>query len=271
MNTNDLKVLIVEDNLVYATQLEAWLKPHVGEIVRCESSENGSFYVSNIQPDLIFLDNILPRINGIDVIELYKEKCPHATLILMSSVFDLTEALEAIKRGADYVWDKKREGSAEIMTILNGSVQAEKNGTSLWEFLKSQFQLFKKRDKQVISIVEDDEIFAYHMAWSIRKMTSDQEYDVICFRDLNSFRDFSNTQTSSVVFLDFYLPDGTAEEAVACINEKMPNADIIVFSSMMDFDMVIDLNLTGVTEYIIKDEHWSENLIETVRRLKLEA
>jgi response regulator of citrate/malate metabolism len=271
MNTNEIKVLIVEDNLVYATQLEAWLKPHVGEIVRCVSSENGSFYVSKIQPDLIFLDNILPRINGIDVIELYKEKSPQSTLILMSSVFDLTEALEAIKRGADYVWDKKREGSAEIMTILNGSVHAEENGTSLWEFLKSQFQRFNKQGKKVISIVEDDEIFAYHMAWSIRKMTSAQEYDVICFRDLKSFYDFSSTQASTVVFLDFYLPDGTAEEAVACINEKMTHPDIIVFSSTMDFDRVIELNLTGVTEYIIKNENWSENLLETIRRLKLEA
>lgn len=269
MKTAELKVLIVEDNLVYATQLEAWLKPHVGEILICDSSEKGSFFVSKNKPELIFLDNILPRINGIDVIELYKEKCPNATLILMSSVFDLDEALEAIKRGADYVWDKKREGSDEIMTILNGSVQADAKGISLWEYLKSQFQIFKKDNKKVISIVEDDEVFAYHMAWSLRKMTSGDEYDVMCFSDLKSFYAFSEKQRSEVVFLDFYLPDGSAEEAVTFINKAMPTSEMIVFSSLIDFDMVIDLNLKGVTEYIIKNENWSENLIETVRRLKL--
>lgn len=271
MKTAHLKALIIEDNLVYATQLEAWLKPHVSHVLICESSENANFFVAKTQPDLIFLDNILPRINGMDLIERYKEICPNATLILMSSVFDLTEALEAFTRGADYVWDKKREGSEEITTILNGSVQAEAKGIQLWEFLKTQFQPIKNHHKKVISIVEDDAIFAYHMAWSIRKMTSEQEYDVICFPDLTSFCDFSNTQASSIIFLDFYLPDGTAEDAVPCINEKMSSAEIVVFSSKLDFDSVIELNLTGVTEYILKNENWSENLSETIRRLKLEA
>lgn len=104
---SELSVLIVEDDEIYGLRLIHWIKDICSKVELAKSAEHGIFYVTSMDPDVIFLDHNLPRQSGKDVLELYRELSPKSHIYMMTGA-DIKPLLkEAIEHGAHQFLDKK--------------------------------------------------------------------------------------------------------------------------------------------------------------------
>ncbi|MFQ6094085.1 MAG: two-component system response regulator, partial [bacterium] len=59
---------------------------------------------SEMRPDLVFLDKIMPDMGGIEVLEKMKQACPLTPVVIFTAYSNLRDATQAIERGAsDYI------------------------------------------------------------------------------------------------------------------------------------------------------------------------
>lgn len=270
MKTTEVKVLIVEDELIFAKQLENWLKKKVSSVYISSNSENGSFYITQEKPDIIFLDNQLPGLNGIDVIEFYKEKSPNSILVLMSSVFNLEEISLALKKGADYVLNKRNENEHGLNSILEASVKTKSTGNPFWKIMKFISPEKSGSSKEIV-ILEDEEMFSFQLSLILNNLPSRKKHTVQRFSNTVEFTAHCEKNgIPDVLFLDYYLEEeDTGVSALNYLNARGSDCKTIILSSKVDLDIVLSLNLEGVSEFIFKDDNWQESILECANSLKL--
>ena len=269
MKATDLKVLIIEDEMMFARQLESWLKNKVSQVFISTNSENGSFYITQEKPDIIFLDNQLPGINGIDVIEFYKEQAPNSILVLMSSVFKLDEITIALKNGADYVLNKKNENESGLESILQASVKSKATGSPFWKFMEF-IAPEKSTSSKKIAILEDEEMFSFQLSMTLNNLPSQKKHTVIRSSSTKEFiQTCEKDGIPDILFLDYFLEDGTGHDALEYLKKENKPCKTIIISSKIDLDTAITLNLEGVSEFIMKDENWQESIHDCASNLQL--
>ena len=95
------KVLIVDDSLYMRTVLKNILVDEGYEVI-CDvgCGEDALKKADELKPDLITLDNIMPDINGIDVLKKLKQNGTKSKIVMISSVGQDTMVNEAMQAGA---------------------------------------------------------------------------------------------------------------------------------------------------------------------------
>lgn len=269
MNATDLKVLIIEDELIFARQLESWLKNKVSKVFISTNTDNGSFYISQEKPDLIFLDNQLPGTNGIDVIEFYKEQTPNSILVIMSSVFRSDEISLALKKGADYVLNKKNENEHGLESIVQASAQSKATGSPFWKFM--EFIVPKKSTSaKKIAIIEDEEMFSFQLSMILNNLPSQKKHALFRSMGIKEFiQSCEKNGIPDILFLDYSLEDDMGNDVLEYLRKQNSSCKTIIISSKIDIDTALTLNLEGVSEFIMKDENWQESIRECASNLQL--
>jgi DNA-binding NarL/FixJ family response regulator len=263
MNISELKVLIIEDELLFAKHLEVKLKDKVANVFVANNSENGTYYLTEEKPHLIFLDNLLPGIDGIDVIKFYKEKSPDVKIVLMSSVFSVDDISTALKNGADYVFNKKKELDESIDLILSSFTPEEKNEYGIFQYFNWFSSDSKNKKVERIGIIEDEELFTLDLKSTLNKITqTDKPINISSYSNKSSFINDSNNKNLDLIFLDYYLPDSDGKEMIEIIKKQSPSAQIIVLSGQTDPNIAVDLNMLGINYYIVKNNEWKSNLLD---------
>ncbi|MCB0833303.1 MAG: sigma-54-dependent Fis family transcriptional regulator [Bacteroidetes bacterium] len=93
-------ILIVDDEKNIRRSVEMILKEDHHEIF---SAENGKEALELVQKEtihLVFLDLLMPDMNGIEVLKQIKESSPDTTVLMMSGHGTIEHAVEAVKLGA---------------------------------------------------------------------------------------------------------------------------------------------------------------------------
>jgi CheY-like chemotaxis protein len=90
------RILIVEDDIAIQEMLTAVLEPEGYDVAIASDGARALNVANDMTPDLIIMDLLLPRLNGIDAIQQLREKPAFATLpiIAMSAVPPLLYAAE---------------------------------------------------------------------------------------------------------------------------------------------------------------------------------
>lgn len=104
--TQKKSILIIEDDQLFAEKLKYLLEGLTDKITVVSTVARGTYFLPKLKPDVVFLDNKLPRIEGLEAVAFFKELSPKTKLVLMSGVFNNQEKMNAIESGADYVIDK---------------------------------------------------------------------------------------------------------------------------------------------------------------------
>ncbi|MFO7984829.1 MAG: response regulator [Desulfatiglandaceae bacterium] len=99
-----LCILVVDDepSIYEACHLILTEQGHTVEC--CKTGENGLQAISKGRHDLILLDIKLPDMDGMEILKSVRDRSASAIVIVMTGYSTLSNALEAMKRGAtDYL------------------------------------------------------------------------------------------------------------------------------------------------------------------------
>lgn len=97
-----IRVLIVDDHEVVRQGLRAVLEQESGiEIAgECGDGESAVTAIGRLRPDVVLLDMLMPRLDGLGVLERLRESSFRPAVIALTSYMDEDRALAAVRAGA---------------------------------------------------------------------------------------------------------------------------------------------------------------------------
>jgi two-component system, NarL family, response regulator LiaR len=97
-----IRVLIVDDHSVVREGLRAFLQLQEGlEVVgEAADGEEAIEAASRLQPDVILMDLVMPRLGGVAAMRRLREEVPEARVIVLTSFLDDDKLLPALRAGA---------------------------------------------------------------------------------------------------------------------------------------------------------------------------
>jgi len=117
-NTNVGSVLIVDDDAMIREVLKEIVQDQHHSVVTAESGEEALDEIKKQHFDLIFLDLLLPGVNGIQILETIKEKDKTAVIVIITAYADEPVALKAMSLGP-LMMIRKPFREKDIVEILN--------------------------------------------------------------------------------------------------------------------------------------------------------
>jgi NarL family two-component system response regulator LiaR len=100
--TENIRVLVVDDHAVVREGLRSLIsvKPGLEVVGEAADGEEAVHQARALQPDVILLDLMMPRKNGIEAIVEIKEEYPDARILVLTSFAGDAQVFPAIKAGA---------------------------------------------------------------------------------------------------------------------------------------------------------------------------
>jgi len=114
-----LKILIIDDELHIRRTLTSLLNDQGYEVSSIDNGEMALKYVNENHIDMIFLDVMLPGIDGIEILKRIKESKPLITVVMISGHADLSIAVKATKLGAYDFLEKPFKAEKVLLSAKN--------------------------------------------------------------------------------------------------------------------------------------------------------
>jgi excisionase family DNA binding protein len=117
-NTNVGNVLVVDDDPMIREVLKEIVQDQRHAVATADSGEKALEEIKKQHFDLIFLDLLLPGVNGIQILESIKEKDKNAVIVIITAFADEPVALKAMSLGP-LLLIRKPFREKDIIEILN--------------------------------------------------------------------------------------------------------------------------------------------------------
>ncbi len=186
----------------------------------CGVSRNGEDALSKIlelKPDLVLLDIRMPKLSGIDIVKLAREKQFNGKFILISGISDFKYAQTAMRYGVDFYLTKpidENELTGAVITIRDDLRKEQKKNHTLLQYRakakdtilrdiltgKGDFSNFNSYDLHLAAPVYQAVIYenynqdSFHIVWSFAELLR------VTNQDNNSF-DHIHFQEKDIVLL----------------------------------------------------------------------
>lgn len=97
-----IRVLVVDDHAVVRQGLRMFLRidPQIDVIGEAEDGEEALRLVAELRPDVVLMDLLMPRMDGITAISHLRQNWPGVEVIALTSVLEDASVVGAIKAGA---------------------------------------------------------------------------------------------------------------------------------------------------------------------------
>jgi two-component system, chemotaxis family, chemotaxis protein CheY len=103
MKIEDVSALIIDDSdHIRALFAMAMRKSGITKAYQAADGEEGVQKYRELKPSIVFLDNMLPKITGIEVLKQIRVLTPDAIVVMISAVSNIEMVQEAKKQGASY-------------------------------------------------------------------------------------------------------------------------------------------------------------------------
>jgi two-component system response regulator AtoC len=181
-----LKILIIEDEKLIRWSLQKHLASKGYAVYAEESGEEGIRAFEKIGPEVVFVDNKLPGIEGLDVIPKLKAMDEESVIVFMTAYGSIETAVRAMKAGAaEYV--NKPFTFEEVDLVMEG-IKSRLN-------LQKEVQLLRRQKKDVITfdhIVGESPLFRQIVQLS-RKIASTDATTILLLGESGTGKDlFAN-------------------------------------------------------------------------------
>ncbi len=137
-----LKILIIDDEKLICWSFEKKLSAKGYSVVTAETGEEGLKLFTEYYPEIVFLDNHLPGIQGLELIPKFKSINEDVNIIFMTAFESVDVAILAMKGGAsEYI--RKPFEFEEIYVIIDKIAEKVK--------VKNELILLKRQQKENFS------------------------------------------------------------------------------------------------------------------------
>ena len=100
MTNSKATILLIDDDAEIRYSLDRVLSQSGHSVITADSGEEGIETAKKEGPDLIFLDNRMEGISGIETLQHLRTSAPNSLVILMTAYGTSQTAIEAMKHGA---------------------------------------------------------------------------------------------------------------------------------------------------------------------------
>lgn len=192
-----MKVIIIDDEPLARSIVKEYLQQHPElELVQeCNDGLEGLKAIQQQQPDLIFLDIQMPKINGFEMLELLD----HPPAVIFTTAFD-EYAIKAFDTHAiDYLlkpFSQERFDKAVEKLLVQKNIPAEKSTQELLETAShspAQSQRIVVKNGSKIKIIPVQEIFYLEAADDYVKIHTKEGY-FLKNKTMNHFEQILNMQ-----------------------------------------------------------------------------
>ena len=125
------KILIIDDDPIMGLVCRRLLDSHGYETDYANDGASGLERLRNFQPDAVFLDLMMPKINGITVLEWIRaqESFRQLPVIVLTNVAVPVLIEQAANSGATQILDKSKFNPVAITELLRGLLDIGPSGT----------------------------------------------------------------------------------------------------------------------------------------------
>lgn len=117
MNNNSIKILVVDDSIIARGAIKNILKPYY-QIFEAVDGSEVSEKIESVQPDLIILDILMPKVNGYEVLEMLGSKGISIPVIVYSADIQAKTKERVMKLGADDFLNKP-PNKLDLLTAID--------------------------------------------------------------------------------------------------------------------------------------------------------
>jgi len=267
------KILIIEDEEVLLNVLKNKLERQGYEALTAENGEVGLKMIEEQKPDLVLLDILMPKMDGMQVmaelskkgilpklpiivisnsgqpVEIDKAKDYGIRDFLVKAEFDPQEVIDKIKKhlpqsGPSFVGDSNEGGGAtdpEVPAVIP-EVDAS---------------------KYKVLVVEDDQFLRGLMVQKIRK----EGFDVTEAIDGEEGFKLAMQVIPHIILLDLILPGMDGFEVLQKIrsNDSIAKIPVIILSNLGQKDDIDKGMKMGATDYLIKAHNTPGEIVDKVK------
>jgi DNA-binding response OmpR family regulator len=116
------KILLVEDNLELRNLYEIFLKQHGFEVSVAADGDEGLAVAKDFKPELIFLDVMMPKKNGFEVLKLLRHdpeyNCTKAKIIILTNLGDSSKVSADVRQDMDGYVIKAEIELTDLLEII---------------------------------------------------------------------------------------------------------------------------------------------------------
>ena len=96
-----MRVLVVEDEKILADLIKSGLEDEDYSVDTAYDGEEGLFFAENEPFDIIILDIMLPKINGLDMLKILRDKGIKTPVLILTAKSDVEDKVQGLNSGAD--------------------------------------------------------------------------------------------------------------------------------------------------------------------------
>lgn len=120
------KVLVVDDEKLICDMIQTELEKNGFDVTVVNTSKEAIKAIDYLDFEIILLDLMLPKITGLELLQMIKEKKPDTVVIIITAHGSIESAVKAMKLGAfDYL--TKPFSMEELIVVINKAVEFFKN------------------------------------------------------------------------------------------------------------------------------------------------
>src|SRR5262245_9636984 len=129
------KVLVIDDDPEMLDLARFHLEKNGYDVACADTGAQGLRLVAEHHHEVVLTDLKLPDIYGIDLVAKVKEVSPTTEVIMITGYGDMTEAIEATKKGAFHFLKKPVEFE-ELLALIERAIERERHVVELEQLRK---------------------------------------------------------------------------------------------------------------------------------------
>ncbi len=97
-----IRIMIVDEHPMVRRGLASFLSstPDLELVAEARDGEEAIMYCDKVHPDVVLMDLMMPRMNGIEATKAIKERCPEVQVIALTSFAEKELIQDALQAGA---------------------------------------------------------------------------------------------------------------------------------------------------------------------------
>lgn len=114
------KILVIDDDMTFVTMLKAAFDPKEYEVVSAANGIEGLVRMEESKPDLILLDIMMPKMDGLEFLKQISEKYGEGKtpVLITSNVSSMEKISEGVSLGIKGYFVKSNESLKGIMGMI---------------------------------------------------------------------------------------------------------------------------------------------------------